>query len=67
MTEAEKWLQSQAEQFADIELIKLMPLIRKTIINSYIKGFSTASLIAANSQRKNIDKQQDGINKGNID
>ena len=67
MSEAEKWLQSQAEQFADIELIKIMPQIRKTIINSYIKGFSTASIIAANSQRKNIDNKQDGINKGSTD
>ena len=53
MTEAEKWLQDQAEKYADVELIKIMPLIRKSIIESYMKGFSVASIIAANSQHKN--------------
>lgn len=57
MTEAEKWLQEQPEKYADVELIKIMPLIRKSLIESYMKGFSVASLIAANSQHKNNKKK----------
>ena len=57
MTEAEKWLQEQAEKYADVELIKIMPLIRNSLIESYMKGFSVASLIAANSQHKNNKKK----------
>ncbi len=57
MTEAEKWLQDQAEKYADVELIKIMPLIRNSLIESYMKGFSVASIIAANSQNKNNKKK----------
>ena len=57
MTEAEKWLLTKAEQYADIELVKIMPMIRKSIIDSYIKGFSIASIMAANSKKEEIKKE----------
>ena len=57
MTEAEKWLLTKAEQYADIELVKIMPMIRKSIIDSYMKGFSVASIIAANSKKEEIKKE----------
>lgn len=57
MTEAEKWLLTKAEQYADVELVKIMPMIRKSIIDSYIKGFSIASIMAANSKKEEIKKE----------
>ena len=57
MTEAEKWLLTKAEQYADVELVKIMPIIRKSIIDSYIKGFSIASIMAANSKKEEIKKE----------
>jgi hypothetical protein len=57
MTEAEKWLLTKAEQYADVELIKIMPIIRKSIIDSYIKGFSIASIMATNSKKEEIKKE----------
>lgn len=57
MTEAEKWLLTKAEQYADVELVKIIPMIRKSIIDSYIKGFSIASIMAANSKKEEIKKE----------
>lgn len=57
MTEAQKWLENQASKYADLEMIKIMPIIRSSLIQSYIKGFSTASVIAANSKKEENKKE----------
>lgn len=48
-----KWLEGKASAYADLEMVKIMPSIRASLMKAYIKGFEEATILAINNQKEN--------------